>query len=546
MENDARAALVSPTVRHWASRRFRHIAREQAKGKRSRRVPGMERKRRLLLVHLDGVPIEVLRTAIQDGTMPFLGRLVRSGAYRLDAAFWGSPASTPAFQAGALYGLRHPNLPAYHWFDRELGRTIHMNVPRDAVAIEDRLAGSRHQSLLSGGGRAYLSLFRAGAENQAAMTALANLRELSRTVRRELRGLGGPARQGLWAWARSVIRDTWNTALDVRDWGRGLGGDFRHEREYLLNRLLMMSMAWSVAHSRALIDLVRGVPVVYLVFGNYDEVAHRRGPFSPQAIAQLAKVDRDLEELYAFARLSAPSYDVLFVTDHGHVESVPFEQRQPLTLPKTLSGEGRTVLDAALEAALLDGRRRPELNGEGAAPRQAPEVVEAGNFAHIYLDRGPSPLEAAALLTGPYREVLARIARHPDIGIAAVRRGEGAVALIGGRAYGPDELASAPLDEAYNPLAVADLLHELPHMKTAGDVVLYGQAAGPSRTVGFAWEFGSHGGLTHAEVDSAILWPVDGPVRGEDLTHVIQLHDRLASAYLDGPRFSRWGTEQRG
>ncbi len=541
---DARAGLVSPGVRHWARRRFRHIARDESKKRGSSQVRGQERRRRLLLVHLDGVPIQVLRAAIDDGTMPFLGRLVRSGAYRLDSAFWGSPASTPAFQAGMLYGLRHPNLPAYHWYDRELGRTVHMNVPRDTVAIEERLASSHPESLLSGGGRSYLSLFRAGAENQAAMTALANLRELSRTVRRELPGLGGPARQGLWAWAQAVAKDTWSTVLDVRDWGRGLGGDFRHEREYLINRLLMMSMAWNVAHSRALIDLVRGVPVVYLVFGNYDEVAHRRGPLSHQALAQLARVDRELEELYAFSRLSSPAYDVIFVTDHGHVESVPFEQRQPLSLPETLCRDGQMVLDPSLEAALLDGRGRPA--PVAGSHLHVPEVVEAGNFAHVYLERGPEPLEAAALLSGSHREVLARIACHPDIGIAALRRGEQAVALIGGRVYGPGELASAPLDAEYNRHALADLLHELPHMKTAGDVVIYGQAAGPARTVGFAWEFGSHGGLTHAEVDSAILWPLDGAVRGEDLTHVVQLHERLAGAYLDTPRVIRRGRELLG
>ena len=80
--------------------------------------------------------------------MPFLGRLVQSGAYRLDTAFWGSPASTPCFQAGLLYGLDHPNLPAYTWYDRELGRKVQMNVPKDALAIEQRLGAAAKASLL--------------------------------------------------------------------------------------------------------------------------------------------------------------------------------------------------------------------------------------------------------------------------------------------------------------------------------------------------------------------------------------------------------------
>ena len=48
-----------------------------------------------------------------------------------------------------------------------------------------------------------------------------------------------------------------------------------------------------------MIDMARGVPAIYLAYGNYDEVAHRRGPFSPQARAELHRVDRYLETLYA-------------------------------------------------------------------------------------------------------------------------------------------------------------------------------------------------------------------------------------------------------
>ena len=76
----------------------------------------------------------------------------------------------------------------------------------------------------------------------------------------------------------------------------------------------------------------------------------------------------------------------------------------------------------------------------------------------------------------------------------------------------------------------------LPHMSTAGDLVLFGQALPEGGTVGFAWEFGSHGGLTRTETDSFVCWPHSLPVDLSSLGHCTELHERLSSVYRDGPR----------
>jgi hypothetical protein len=485
----------------------------------------------MLVVHLDGVPRQLLETMMREGRMPFLARLLASGAYGMDTAFWGSPASTPCFQAGLLYGVRHPDLPAYNWFDRELGRPVKMNAPKDALAIEQRLGAKEGQSLLSGGGTAYLSLFRADAENRLCMSALSDLKLLARQVKSDLHGLRGPKRQGVGRYVRSLVKDTWSGGMDAFKWGRKLGWDFRHEQTLMMSRFFVINLGWNLSHSRALIDMVRGVPAIYLVFGNYDEVAHRRGPFSPQATAELAKVDASLAELYALSQSLDTPYDLYFVTDHGHVNSLPFERRgtNPRLAPALLEGHA-PPLSGDIERGLLDGRDLASHPQSERGP-EVPEVVEAGNFAHVYLTRGREPLEALDFLRGPFRDVLARTVAHPDIGITVVRRGEGAVALIGGGVYRADQIDSAPLASEFSKRAVADYLRELPHLRTAGDLVLYGQATAAASTVGFAWEFGSHGGLTRTETDSVVMWPLGGPVDCSGLGHVTQLHEKLSEAY---------------
>ncbi|MGQ0504157.1 MAG: alkaline phosphatase family protein [Myxococcaceae bacterium] len=517
--------VLQTSVHDWAKGAISRI------GKNVNRVE-TRRPRKLVLIHLDGVPRKLLDDAVRTGKMPFLSSLVQSGAYHLDSAFWGSPASTPCFQAGALYGLRHANLPAYHWYDRALVKEIHMNVPKDALLVEQHLKVRPENSLLEGGGTSYLSLFRADATNRMCMSALADMKVAAKAIVKDLKGVRGPKRQPVWRFIRELVRDTWRTGLDVFRWGRRLK-DFRHEREYVANRFFMM-LGWELAHSRTLIDMVRGVPAIYLVFGNFDEVAHRRGPLSEQAISTLFQADAAFEELYTFSKALDEPYDIVFITDHGHVDSAPFEKNTGLRLKKYLLEGASMPLSGELENALRDGRtaEKRERVALSSSPETGPVVVEAGNFSHVYLTRDTRALEAMDFIESPtYRDVLARAAASPQIGIVALRRGDSAVGIIRGRAYGPDEITSAPLSSGFSKRAVADLLRELPHMPTAGDLVLYGEVTHAAGTVGFAWEFGSHGGLTTVETDSVVLWPSDAPLDLRGLSHCSQLYDKLSEVY---------------
>jgi hypothetical protein len=483
--------------------------------------------RRLLVVHLDGVPKAVLEEAMRTQRMPFFSQLVSSGAYHFEDAFWGSPASTPFFQAGLLYGIEHPNLPAYSWFDRELGRKVQMNTPMDAQAIEQRLGRSGDTSLLADGGHTYFSLFQAGAHNRLCMSTLASLKLMARSLSSEMEGLLVARTVSPGAYLRSLAVDTVRAVREVLRWARAVG-DWRHERNFLLSKVMLQRLGWSFAHTKALVDMVRGVPAIYLVFGNYDEVAHRRGPLSQQALAELGRVDAYLAELHAMSRVVDHPYDVVFVTDHGHVDSLPFEQRQGQRLEEMLMRGPPVPLSEDLERGLLDGRAPQSLRAHRGT--DTPVVIESGNFAHVYLTRDRTPMEAQELLS-EYRNVVARASRHPDIGMVAVRRGDSAVALVTGGVYGPNEIAHAPLANEFCKRAVADYLRELPHLRTAGDLVLFGEAVRPGATVGFAWEFGSHGGLTRTETRSMVCWPSSAPVDLSGLSHCVRLHQRLAGAY---------------
>ena len=517
--------VIHTRLRSWARDYVRQVASH---------VPPVStsRRRKLLVVHLDGVPRSALDTALAGGQMPFLQGLLASGTYALDDAFWGSPASTPAFQGGFLYGHRHPNLPAYSWFDRELGRPVRMNAPADALAIERRLGARPGTSLLSEGGHTYFSLFQAQAHNRLCMSTLSSFKTMARGFSYEMEGvLAGRTRAPL-DYLRSLGEDAWGAFQEVRRWARAQN-DWRHEQGYLVSRVFLQRLGWSFAHTKAMVDMVRGVPVIYLVYGNYDEVAHRRGPRSEQALEELRRVDAYLAELQAVAHTVEPGYDVVLLSDHGHVDSEALEKRTGQRLEALLLHGAPLPLSEDVRRGLLDGRPLPAPTAPGGP--EVPVVVESGNFSHVYLTRGREPLEAAELVAR-FAEVLGRATRHPDIGLVVVRRRDSAVAIIGGQVYGPHEVAWAPLPPEFSRRAVEDYLRELPHMPTAGDLVLFGQAVPRGGTVGFAWEFGSHGGLTRTETNSFICWPLALPADLSGLSHCAQLHERLSGVYRDGPR----------
>ncbi|WP_338864986.1 alkaline phosphatase family protein [Myxococcus stipitatus] len=471
------------------------------------------------------------------GQLPFFSRLIRSGEFLLDDAFWGAPTSTPYFEAGLLYGLRHSNLPAYSWFDRELGRELRMNVPADALEVERRLRGNGRGSLLDGGGHGYFTLFRAGAQNAFSMSTLGSLRLMAEGFSYEMMGLSSGHTQSVWSFLRSLGVDAWQSAREMLRWARARK-DWRHERAFLISRIFFQRLGWSFAHTKALVDMARGVPVIYLVYGNYDETAHRRGPRSCLARSELHRVDAYLAELYAMARSVERPYDVVILSDHGHVDSVPLAERQGTRLESALLSGPDAPLPDDVVSGLCEGRPRPERDLRPRKPF-TPVVVECGNFAHVYLSGEREALEARELLAR-HPDVLARAVRNPDVGLVAMRRGRSAAVVVQGGVYGPEDLARAPLSSEFSRRALMDFLRGLPAMKTAGDLVLFGQVLHRGGTVGFAWELGSHGGLTRTEANSLVCWPAEAPVDLSGLGHCVDLHERLAEAYLEPVRRLRW------
>ena len=135
----------------------------------------------VLFVQLDGVSFPVMQWALQSGTMPTLRRWVDSGSHALREWTVQLPCTTPASQQALLMGTA-ARVPAFRWYDRELGRVLVANRPADAAIIESRASTGR--GLLADDGVSISNLF-TGDAPRAAMT-MSRL-EVSRGSRRTRR-----------------------------------------------------------------------------------------------------------------------------------------------------------------------------------------------------------------------------------------------------------------------------------------------------------------------------------------------------------------------
>jgi hypothetical protein len=546
-------------VRSLVEGLVRHVLRPVAGRGRQARAP-LPSGRRILLLHLDGVGRKQLEYAMERGYAPTLRALLEKGPYRLSRCRAGAPTSTPAFQAGLLYGLRH-DIPGYAWFDKRRRREVRMDRATDARLVEEELAAAGEPLLA--GGSVYCSIFSGGArprrwtlsgwdeglraedfgmEELASSPLAPQARDFlaaalvhSATAGRIASALGMDVAAGLWEMA--------GWALHV--------GSMQHEPQFLLHQVMTECLFAEFAANSCVIDMARGTPIVYACFIGYDESAHRRGPFSRLALLKLWELDRMLGRIVAAANaLPELGYELYLFSDHGQVATQPAEEVLGETLGEhLLSQEGGDAAAAAVRArwlrrlaralpgplgtATLAWARHIARSLDAAQPFRAEGpllVVPAGDIAHLYSTQVAEPLRELEI-RGRHPGLLEKCTKSAAVGFVLLRGERGPLALRGDRRLELDRPADAlffarQIGHPTAPAYARDLLS----LRSSGDVILLGTAAPCGSTVAFPFEFGSHGGLSPEQLDTFMIHPEE---LGEDaFAEVVRPHD-LHRFFLD-------------
>lgn len=500
-------------------------------------VPG------IVFLQIDGLAEPVLRQAIAEGRVPTLARWIENGSHTIVGWECDLSSQTGASQAGILHGNNH-NMPAFRWYDKEVGKVLTSNRPKDAAVIEHRQSDGH--GLLADGGASRSNVF-SGDSTDSVLT-FSTVLDRGRASRHTASYiLSDP-----YAISRLLaltFADAWREIVDRRR-TRRLGTEPRLARGgvYPLLRAATTTILRDITIFTLMSDVYRGVPAAYADFVGYDEVAHHSGIAAPTALDTLGRLDHQLSRLeFAIAEGPRP-YHIVVLSDHGQSQGATFLQRYDISLEglvqkltddtvdiavPEMASEGWGNLNGALNEAVRDEDSRigqllrlatrnhvvdgdvvlgPAFEEEKSATTAADAdiiVLASGNLGLIsFTDiEGRADLETIA---DKHPRLVAELAQHPGIGFVMVRSRQLGALVIGGAGI---RYLSDDRVEGTDPLApfgpnTADHLRRTDSFVNAPDI-LVNSFYDPVTKEGAAFEelIGFHGGLGGTQSEPFLLYP---------------------------------------
>lgn len=517
--------------------------------------------RGVVFVQIDGLSYTALRHALREGMMPALESLLAQGRFRLMAWDCGLPSQTSSVQAGIMYGDSF-DIPAFRFLDRASGRVIVSNRPEGARLLEQRYVDNGYRGLLRGGSST-ANVFSGGAEQTIFTMGNNRSAGASRRIDDFLLFLLNPycflrvLALSLWDWLMEVIY-AWRQQL------RREGPRVSRRGLYPILRVVSNVVLREFSTYIVLLDILRGVPAIYVTYLGYDEVAHFAGPCSRDVREPLAGIDHQIRRIWKMISRSAPiPYDLVILSDHGQSDSTPFAQlagkslaavvreltAQPAPLLEEMPAELPGTLEALLEElrqaeqqspgrlapwAVRGGRRVLERYSMEAALRHAvppareTEDVErpaeilvlcSGPLAHIYFGRRPQALTLEDI-EGLYPMLLVRLVSQPGVGFVLGRSETRGLLALGAAGFRQIErglvIGQDPLAPFGDVAAMNRYLERLVRFPNAGDLIVHG-GIHRGRVIAFEEHIGTHGGYGGAQNHPFLLLPAHVTLRPLDI-----------------------------
>lgn len=508
---------------------------------------GTEGEPGLLMIQIDGLSRKQLESALKNGKMPFLNRLIHREGYRMHTLYSGLPSSTPAVQGELFYGVKGA-VPAFSFMDRASGKVMRMYYSASVAQSQKSLA-EKNSGLLDNGS-SYANIYSGG----------------SREIHFCPENFGWDHLKGdfkpltlvsfILIHALSLIRTgvlvVWECVLAVIDFVHGLiaGKDLVKELKFVPTRVAISILLRDLVTIGATVDVIRGLPVVNLNYLGYDEQAHRRGPSSLFAHWTLKGIDDAIRRLIHSARRSSRrEYDVWIYSDHGQEETIPYPNEN-----------GKTVQQAVEEILDPNDRIAPGLNrdkrgvqfdrskwlggsffnwlmGDGDTKNNNPNsgtvVTAMGPLGHVYLPSPPEPDKRDLLA-----ERLVKMANIPLVLAPGPAKSAEAWTLEGKFTLPEDAAHILGKNHPFLKEVALDLA-ALCHHPDAGDLVLSGWRLGRP-PLSFPLENGAHAGPGPDETRAFALLPVTAPVSyRKDKDYLRPLDLREGALHILGRNTSR-------
>jgi type I phosphodiesterase/nucleotide pyrophosphatase len=435
--------------------------------------------KKLVILHIDGLSAAMLERALDAGEMPNTRRLIEAEGYEIHRYRCGVPSTTPFAQAGILYG-DNSEIPSFRWWDRDRQLLVKFGAGSTFTKVADKYFQSC--TPLTQDGACIAACYPAGAKDTFGI-AYQDRSYLQPGDSRSAASvlvpyLANPVHLGDWVsqTARVAVRM-------ARDLTTSRSKGHHAARTYVLTDVVEEIFIHHLTRYAVEKAMREGYSPIYAGFYAFDETAHAFGPSDPAARRILKHVDHSIARI---AKARGDRYEMVVLSDHGQVDSIPFKL-----------------------ADLLPGR---------------PRVTASGGLAHIYLAETGRRLDFS-VIKARRADLVDWLQTRPEVAVLMAREGRQDVLFFNGPQLG-----------AYDDEAILRAqLSRLNSFESCGDLVVFG-AFRDGRQVNFENQAGGHGSIGGEQLHPFLLakkeWALDTVrVNGAHELHPIlcDLRDALAT-----------------
>lgn len=442
----------------------------------------------VVVVQIDGLGMGVFKEAIRRGFAPFLASLIQKNRYVLGKYFCPVPTITTAVEAELMYGTCD-GIVGYSWFDRTLGKFIRGDHGGQMRAFESRAFSHIKNPLLKNG-----SCVTGGWSGGATMVnfsaeALADKNLLHRLVK--FRVMLIPILNPIRFWAiLGILLHTCMFAI-LKAIKHRSKKHFAQTMTETLMRIFLCDVGTSVAQ----IELLRQTPALFINYPLVDVVSHKHGTRHRLVFDAIRLIDLYCKKIYETAGKTARGSAVVFLSDHGQSDAIPFEEVNRDTIAGLVT---RGLGNAARTVCFTYGNDTPLKENMAS---NTLFIVPSSSIAHLYFSERLTRPATREDIEKSDPKLIATMLSHPGIGWILLREGDGTQTLIGkkGRAaFRAGKLVSQTgmvIDTPNHTRILAELAAFAPEGNN-GDIVIFGAVTPEGKSVSFEPYVGTHGGFT--------------------------------------------------
>jgi len=464
-------------------------------------------KKGFIIIEIDGLSYQGIKGAIEKKRAPFLSKLIKEKESKLERIYCGLPALN--LQAGLMYG-ELVNVPGLTWYDKENKRFRSLFNKKEAKRMEKNWGSGIFKRGVTIG-----SIFSGGAKNNFSVSNFDLEAILESFSKLEI-----------------VLYIFLSPFILLIDFVLSLFT--RLKRVNFFSGFFIDSVLRKYTFLLIKKEIEKGSPYIFVNFSGHDRRSHMFGKNSFLAKRVIKRIDKKIEKIYYLSKDNKEiDYDFFIMSDHGQVNSVPFEdcfnKKFNVFLEKKLGDEvGRgdcfrrksfvdQIEKSVVKIPWLDQMSKPfrnlmeaYLGNDCDFLEKKINFVPLANIGHLYFNDFSKKLFLEDI-NEKYPGFIYFLLNHELTKLLLVNSREGII-ILGkeGRIILNDSKEKIerkdPLGDVFDRDFVMKMLVGLTKMKNSGDLIII-NGKKKEKVISFSSSFSCHGGVSIKEQSAFLITP---------------------------------------